>query len=87
MSKIFVKAEGKIWPTVLWQNTELCVYFLGDDPEEVDIRNTRGIDFEEVLLHLDLGGSVYITRKPVEAPVSNHKVTSLDEFINKIEVK
>jgi hypothetical protein len=86
MSKIFVKVEGKVWPTVLWQNTELCVYFLRDDPEEVDIRSTRGIDFEEIILHLDLGGSVFITRKPTEASVRDHKVTKLDEFINKCEV-
>lgn len=87
MSKIFVKTEENVWPTVLWQNTELFVYFMRDDPEDVEVRSTRGINFDEVLLHLDLGGSVFITRKPIEDIENDHRVTSLDDFINKYEVK
>lgn len=83
MSKIFVKAEGKIWPTVLWQNTELVVYFMGEDPDDVEVRQTRGIDFDEVLLHLDNGGSVFLTRKPVDDPNYDKRLSSLDEFIKK----
>ena len=82
MSKIFVKTEGHVWPTVLWQKTELVVYFMGDNPEDVEVRNTRGIDFDEVLLHLDLGGSVFITRKPIQDPENDQRASSLDEFIN-----
>ena len=85
MSKIFVKTEGNVWPTVLWQNTELVVYFMGDDPNDVEVRSTRGIDFDEVLLHLDLGGSVFITRKPIDDPEKDHRVTSLDDFMKKVE--
>ena len=85
MSKIFVKTEGKVWPTVLWQNTELVVYFMGDNPEDVEIRSTRGIDFDEVLLHLDLGGSVFITRKPIDTDGFDRGATSLDDFIKKCE--
>lgn len=87
MSKIFVKTEENVWPTVLWQNTELVVYFMGDDPDDVEVRSTRGIDFDEVLLHLDLGGSVFITRKPVGETGDDKQVTSLDDFLNKCEVK
>ncbi len=80
MSKIFVKAEGKLWPTVLWQKTQLVVYFMGDETDDVEVRETRGIDFDEVLLHIDRGGSVFITTKPVDQ-VKTHRVRSLDEFV------
>lgn len=66
MRKYFVKAEGSLWPTVIWQGTRLVVYYMGDDPEDVQVRETRGIDFDELLLHVDRGGSVFITTQPVE---------------------
>ncbi len=81
MSKIFIKAEGKLWPTVLWQKTQLVVYFMGDEPEDVMIRETRGIDFDEVLLHIDRGGSVFITTKPTDQVVKPPRTMSLDEFV------
>lgn len=81
MSKIYVKVEGKLWPTVLWQKTQLVVYFMGDEPDDVVVRETRGIDFDEVLLHIDRGGSVFITTKPVEQMRDEKRITSLDEFV------
>lgn len=80
MSKIYVKTEGKLWPTVLWQKTQLVVYYMGDNPDDVEVRETRGIDFDEVLLHIDRGGSVFITTKPVEQGKIEHRTQSLDEF-------
>lgn len=80
MSKIFVKAEGKLWPTVLWQETQLVVYFMGDESDDVEVRETRGIDFDEVLLHIDRGGSVFITTEPVIQMGKTHRIRSLDEF-------
>jgi len=66
MTKYFIKARDKMWPTVIWQGTQLVVYYMGDDPENVEVRETRGIDFDELLLHIDRGGSVFITTRPVE---------------------
>jgi len=70
MNKYFIRAADKLWPTVIWQGTQLVVYYMGDDPDDVRVRETRGIDFDELLLHIDRGGSVFITTKPVgdEAP-------------------
>ena len=80
MSKIFVKVDGKLWPTVLWQKTQLVVYFMGDEPDDVEVRETHGIDFDEVLLHIDRGGSVFITTKPADQKGKTHRTKSLDEF-------
>ncbi|MCW4051429.1 MAG: hypothetical protein NWE89_17040 [Candidatus Bathyarchaeota archaeon] len=82
MSKIFIKAEDKLWPTVIWQGTKLVVYYLGDDPDDVQVRETRGIDFDSLLLHIDRGGSVFITTKPVENDheTGEKPVLRLDEF-------
>jgi hypothetical protein len=66
MRKYFIKTEDSVWPTVIWQGTRLVVYYLGDDPDDVHVKETRGIDFDELLLHIDRGGSVFITTKPVE---------------------
>ena len=66
MTKYFIKARDKMWPTVIWQGTQLVVYYMGDDPNDVEVRETRGIDFNELLLHIDRGGSVFITTRPVE---------------------
>jgi hypothetical protein len=66
MTKYFIRARDKMWPTVIWQGTQLVVYYMGDDPEDVEVRETRGIDFDELLLHIDRGGSVFITTRPVE---------------------
>jgi len=56
-----------MWPTVIWQGTELVVYYLGEDMDDVEVRETRGIDFEEFFLHLDRGGSIFVTMKPGSA--------------------
>jgi hypothetical protein len=66
MTKYFIKARDKMWPTVIWQGTQLVIYYMGDDPNDVEVRETRGIDFDELLLHIDRGGSVFITTRPVE---------------------
>jgi len=70
MNKYFIRAADKLWPTVIWQGTQLVVYYMGDDPDDVQVRETYGIDFDELLLHIDRGGSVFITTKPAldEAP-------------------
>ncbi|HEX9913921.1 MAG TPA: hypothetical protein VGB32_03295 [Candidatus Bathyarchaeia archaeon] len=66
MTKYFIRAQDKMWPTVIWQGTQLVVYYMGDDPKDVEVRETRGIDFDELLLHIDRGGSVFITTRPVD---------------------
>ena len=73
MKKFFIKAVDRIWPTVLWQGTQIVVYFLDENDDELEVRETRGIDFDELLCHIDRGGSVFITTKP-----GNHE-THIDE--------
>ena len=64
MKRLLIKSKGKMWPTVIWQGTKLVVYYVGEGDEEVEVRETHGIDFEEFFLHLDKGGSVFVTLKP-----------------------
>ncbi len=66
MRKYFTRSGDSIWPTVIWQGTQIVVYYLNQDDEIDDIVETRGIDFDKLLLHIDNGGSVFITTKPVE---------------------
>jgi hypothetical protein len=64
MKRLIIKGKDRIWPTVIWQGTQLVVYYIGEKDNEVEVRETRGIDFEEFFLHLDRGGSVFVTMKP-----------------------
>jgi hypothetical protein len=66
MRKFFTRSGASIWPTVIWQGTQIIVYYLNQDDEINDIIETRGIDFDQLLCHIDRGGSVFITTKPVE---------------------
>ena len=58
-----------MWPTVIWQGSQLVVYYLGEDESDVNVKETNGIDFEEFFLHLDRGGSVFVTMKPSDSHV------------------
>ncbi len=66
MRKYFTRSGDSVWPTVIWQGTQIVVYYLNQDDEINDITETRGIDFDKLLCHIDRGGSVFITTKPVE---------------------
>jgi hypothetical protein len=74
MSKIIFKTNDKLFPMVYWQDSQIIVYYFGENACDIEIKETRGIDFEELLLHLDRGGSVFITNKQSEeelVPVEN----------------
>lgn len=74
MRKYFTRSVDSVWPTVIWQGTHIVVYYLNQDDEIDDIIETRGIDFDQLLCHIDRGGSVFITTKPVE-----NEATALQE--------
>ena len=59
-----MKSKDSLWPTVVWKGSQLLVYYLGENEDDVEVRETREIDFEEFFLHLDKGGSVFVTMKP-----------------------
>lgn len=65
--RLIIKSKDRMWPTVIWQGTQLVLYYLGEDEDDVEVRETHGIDFEEFFLHLDRGGSVFVTMKPRSA--------------------
>jgi hypothetical protein len=63
MKRLIIKGKDRMWPTVIWQGSQLVVYYLGEDENDVNVKETNGIDFEEFFLHLDRGGSVFVTTK------------------------
>ncbi len=64
MKRLIIKGKDRVWPTVIWHGSQLVVYYLGEDENDVEVRETHGIDFEEFFLHLDRGGSVFVTLRP-----------------------
>lgn len=85
MKRLIIKSKDRMWPTVIWQGTQLVVYYLGAEAEDVEVRETHGIDFEEFFLHLDRGGSIFVTMKPgVQPPTVKHgeaEVEPLDQTL------
>lgn len=69
MKTLVIKGRDRLWPTVTWAGSNLSVQYLGSEDDEVTVEETNTIDFEEFFLHLDKGGSIFLTVKP-EAP--NH---------------
>ena len=63
MRTLVIKGKDRLWPTVTWESTNLIVYYLGAD-DDVSIRETKEIDFDELFLHLDKGGSIFMTVRP-----------------------
>ena len=49
MKRLIIKSKNRMWPTVIWQGTQLVLYYIGEDESDVEVRETRGIDFEESL--------------------------------------
>ncbi len=64
MRRLVIKGRGRLWPTVTWRDSQLVVYYLGEDADDTRVEETREIDFEKLLLRLDRGDSVFITTKP-----------------------
>lgn len=64
LRKLIFKGKGAVWPTVTWQGTELIVYYIGENDDDIVIKETKGINFDEFFLHLDCGGSIFVTTKP-----------------------
>ena len=61
--KFMYKKEGSMWPKVTWGGSRIVLFYLGAEPDDVTIEETQEVDFEELLLRLDTGGSVFMTLK------------------------
>jgi len=80
--KFLIKNNDKFWPTVLWQGTSIVTYHIDGLSDDVKIRESRGIDFDELLLHIDRGGSIFLTTQPKDKEIfesqgSNEPVLSV----------
>ncbi len=64
MKTLVIKGRDRLWPTVTWADSKLSIQYLGSEDDDVTIRETNTIDFEEFFLHLDNGGSIFLTVKP-----------------------
>ena len=73
-----------MWPTVIWQGTQLVVYYMGKSDNEVEVRETRGIDFDELFLHLDTDGSVFVSMKPQKSEIVDSNRSEVVEFLKEL---
>jgi hypothetical protein len=68
MKTLVIKGRDRLWPTVTWAGSNLSIQYLGSEDDDVTVKETNTIDFEEFFLHLDSGGSIFLTVKP-DAPI------------------
>ena len=64
MKTLVIKGRDRLWPTVTWAGSNLSIQYLGSEDDDVTVKETNTIDFEEFFLHLDKGGSIFLTVKP-----------------------
>ena len=64
MKTLVIKGKDRLWPTVTWEGSDLAIHYLGSEDDNVIIRETNALDFEEFFLHLDNGGSIFVSVKP-----------------------
>ena len=64
MKTLVIKGRDRLWPTVTWAGSNLSIQYLGSEDNDVTVKETNTIDFEEFFLHLDNGGSIFLTVKP-----------------------
>jgi hypothetical protein len=64
MKTLVIKSRDRLWPTVTWAGSNLSIQYLGSEDDDVTVKETNTIDFEEFFLHLDRGGSIFLTVKP-----------------------
>ncbi len=64
MSPYSNSEEGESSPRGGREGSHLVVYYLGEDPDDVIVREETELDFREVMSRLDSGGSVFVTMKP-----------------------
>jgi hypothetical protein len=64
MKTLVIKWKGRLWPKVTWADTNLSILYLGPEDDDVTIREANSVDFEEFFLHLDRGGSIFLTVSP-----------------------
>lgn len=64
MKTLIIKGKDRLWPTVTWAGSDLAIQYLGSEDDDVTIRETNTLDFDEFFLHLDRGGSIFLTVKP-----------------------
>ncbi len=64
MKTLVIKGKGRLWPKVTWADTNLSILYLGPEDDDVTLREANSVDFEEFFLHLDRGGSIFMTVKP-----------------------
>ena len=84
MKRLHIKSKGKMWPTVIWQGTKLVVYYVGENTEDVEVRETHGIDFDEFFLHLDKGGSVFVTLKPQDGSIVDSNSRNVVDLLREL---
>lgn len=61
--RFMYKEEGRMCPKVAWGDSRIVLFYLGADPDDLTVEEAREVDFEELLLRLDAGGSVFMTLK------------------------
>lgn len=87
LRRIVFKGKGKMWPTVTLPGTQLIVYYLSRDDDGVVVRETSGIDFDEFFLHLDCGGSVFVTVKPTNTDTVCDRIREQVKALREGEVR
>ncbi len=63
MSPFSSGGTGEAFPRVGREGSHLVVIYLGENPDDVIVREETELDVRELMSRLDSGGSVFLTMK------------------------
>ncbi len=63
MSPFSSGGTGEAFPRVGREGSHLVVIYLGENPDDVIVREETELDVRELMSRLDSGGSVFVTMK------------------------
>ncbi|MEM2126830.1 MAG: hypothetical protein QXH67_01225 [Candidatus Bathyarchaeia archaeon] len=64
MRRLVIREEGDIWPTVVFGDRKLVIYYIGKRDEDTIIEEMKEINFKEILHNLERGKSIFMTIVP-----------------------
>lgn len=64
MKRLVIREEGDIWPTVVFEDRKLIIYYIGEREEDTIIEEMKEMNFKEILHNLERGKSIFMTMMP-----------------------
>ena len=74
MNPFASEGKGELYPGAPQEGSHFVVFYLGDESNDVIVREETVLDFQELMSRLHSGGSVFMTMKKPDRRLNNDEV-------------